>query len=72
MSIRDDLRAAIEASGKSHNQIAEDTGIRQSVISRFVSGERGITLATLEKLAAHFGLGLRAVDPSPAKRPKSK
>jgi len=49
--ISDGLRRAIQASPKSVYKICKEAGISQIVISRFVSGERDIRLATADRLA---------------------
>jgi hypothetical protein len=38
-------------------------GIAQSVLHRFVKGERDLTLRTAEKLVAYFGMELRRAVP---------
>ena len=53
------LRDAIDESGKSQYQLAQETGIDKAALSRFVSGERGLTLDTAAKLAAALGLELK-------------
>lgn len=45
------LRAAIEASGKTRYRIAKESGIAQSQLSRLMSGERGLSVKSLERLA---------------------
>jgi hypothetical protein len=52
------LREALQASDKSMYQIAQDAGIAQIVVSRFLSGERDIRMATADKLAEALGLTL--------------
>ena len=52
------LRDALKASDKSMYQIAQDAGVSQIVVSRFVSGERDIRMATADKLAEVLGLTL--------------
>jgi DNA-binding phage protein len=52
------LRDALRASDKSMYQIAQDAGVSQIVVSRFVSGERDIRMATADKLAEALGLKL--------------
>ncbi|MFO0967476.1 MAG: helix-turn-helix transcriptional regulator [Gemmataceae bacterium] len=54
------LKDAIRTSDKSMYQIAQDAGVSQIVISRFVSGERDIRMATADKLATALGLKLGA------------
>src|SRR5256886_14158023 len=45
------LRDALRASDKAMDQIAQDAGVSQIVVSRFVSGQRGIRMATADKRA---------------------
>jgi transcriptional regulator with XRE-family HTH domain len=54
------LKHAICASDKTEYQIAKDAGVSQIVISRFLSGERDIRMATADKLAHVLGLKLNA------------
>jgi plasmid maintenance system antidote protein VapI len=56
--LRDSLRKAVQESPKSVYQIAKDAGISQIVISRFLSGERDIRLATADRLARALGLAV--------------
>jgi len=55
------LRDALRTSGKSMYQIAQDAGVSQIVLSRFLSGERDIRMATADKLAEALGLMLDKV-----------
>jgi transcriptional regulator with XRE-family HTH domain len=54
--ILDQLKAAITASEKSRYRIAQETGIAESVLSRLMSGERGLSIETAETLAKYLGL----------------
>jgi hypothetical protein len=54
--ISDALRAAIQSSGKSIYQIGKDAGVSQIIVSRFLSGERDIRLATADRLARALGI----------------
>jgi transcriptional regulator with XRE-family HTH domain len=58
MAVSDELRKAIEKSGVSRYRIAKDLGISEATLSRFMSGERGLTLKVLDKLCDHLGLQL--------------
>lgn len=44
----DDLRDAIKRSGKTRYQISAETGVAQSVLSRFVTGKSGLSLASVD------------------------
>jgi MoCo/4Fe-4S cofactor protein with predicted Tat translocation signal len=52
------LRDALRSSDKSMYQIAQDAGVAQIVVSRFLSGERDIRMATADRLAEALGLTL--------------
>jgi hypothetical protein len=52
------LRDAFRDSDKSMVQIAQDAGVSQIVVSRFVSGERDVRMATADELAEALGLKL--------------
>lgn len=52
----DAIRDAIEASDKSRYQIAKDLGITQGHLSRLMSGERGLSIDLIEKLAEYLNL----------------
>jgi plasmid maintenance system antidote protein VapI len=49
-SIVDQLRQAITQSGQTEYPIAKGAGVSQSVVNRFVNGERGISLETADPL----------------------
>ena len=50
------IRAMIDASGKSRYRICKDLKIDQATLSRFMNGQRGLTLKVLDRLADHLGL----------------
>ncbi len=52
------LREALRGSSKSMYQIAQEAGVSQIVVSRFLSGERDIRMATADRLAETLGLKL--------------
>jgi transcriptional regulator with XRE-family HTH domain len=56
MSLTDEMRRAIEISKHTHAEIARGSGVGKSQISRFVSGERGLSVDALEKIATFLGL----------------
>jgi transcriptional regulator with XRE-family HTH domain len=69
-TVSEQLRQAIANAPMNRHQIAEKTGIADSVLSRFVRGERGLTLESVDKLAAYFGLELLpSHKPASRKRP---
>ncbi|HLP84600.1 MAG TPA: helix-turn-helix transcriptional regulator [Phycisphaerales bacterium] len=52
------LREAIERSGKSRYEIARQTGVNASVLSRFVASGRGLRSHNVDALCAYLGLTL--------------
>jgi len=54
------IRAAFKQSGLTIYRLAKDSGVSQPVVSRFVNGKRGITLATASKLVETLKLELKA------------
>jgi transcriptional regulator with XRE-family HTH domain len=59
----DVVRKAIIASGLSNYRICRAAGLNETVLSRFMGGTRGLTLATLDALADVLGLALVKVQP---------
>ena len=55
-TISEQIRRLIESSGMSRYEISMRTGIEQSALSRFMSGKRGLTTATLDRLGELFDL----------------
>jgi len=56
--LSDTLRREIERSERSRYALSRDTGINQSVLSRFVNGHTGLSLANADRLAEALGLRL--------------
>ena len=54
--ILDDIRKAIEASGKSRYRISQDTGISEGRLSGLMAGTKGLSIETLERLVKYLGL----------------
>lgn len=75
MSISTQLQEAILEAGESVYAVAKGSGVPQSVLSRFVNGERGLSLESVDRLADYLELELRpseAAPKKPAKRNKRK
>ena len=53
------VRDAIRRDNRSITRLARDAGVSQSQVSRFVSGQRGVTINTMERLLDSLGLELR-------------
>lgn len=56
------LRAAVERSGLTTYALSQLAGVTPQQVSRFVKGERDLTLGTASRLAQALGLELRPVD----------
>ena len=58
LSLSEQLRRAIDGSGKSRYRIARDLGVSEPTLSRFMTGTRGLTLPVIDQLAAYLNLKL--------------
>ena len=58
--LADQIRAAIEESGKSQAEIASATGVHKSALSRFMRRERGLSFAAIEEISALLNLRISA------------
>ena len=65
--LSDELRREVDASGLSRYRICRELGLAESTLSRFMSGERGLTMKCLDRLAALLDLHVVV-----GKRPKKK
>ena len=52
--ILDDIRKAINSSGKSRYRISHDTGISEAQLSGLMSGTKGLSIEAAERLAAYL------------------
>ena len=50
------IKKAIELSNKSRYRIARDTGIDEGRLSRFMSGQTGLSVEAVETLADYLGI----------------
>ena len=57
-TVSEQLRAAILSADVTRYRIAEDTGVSEAVLSRFVNGMRGLDGSSIDKLAAYLDLEL--------------
>jgi transcriptional regulator with XRE-family HTH domain len=56
--LSEQLRQAIRDCGESRYSLAKRTGVDQSTLTRFMSGERGLRLDVVDVLAEALGLEL--------------
>jgi transcriptional regulator with XRE-family HTH domain len=61
INLSDQIRQAIEKSGKTRYAISKATGIAEATLSRFMTGERGLPMKTLDKLGDYLDLRVAAV-----------
>ena len=71
LSLSDELRQAVERSGVSRYSIWRQTGIDQGSLSKFMDGERGLGMESIDKLADLLGLHICTAD-AEQRRPKGK
>ena len=55
-SISDQLRDAILNSEKTRYKIAQETGLSQAALSRFVNGVSGLSLDSIDRIGDYLGL----------------
>jgi hypothetical protein len=60
LSLSDELRQAIERSGVSRYSIWQQTGIDQGSLSKFMDGERGLGMESIDQIAELLGLHIVA------------
>lgn len=66
LTFTDQVRSAVRESGLTAQEIADGAKIHKSAMSRFLSGERGLSEDAFDRLAAI--LGLRVVAGKSARR----
>jgi hypothetical protein len=54
--ILDEIRRAIEAGDKTRYRLSQETSIPQSQLSRFMTGEKGLSFDAMERLTEALGL----------------
>jgi len=60
IKLSDQLRQAVRNCGQTCYRISKETGISEPTLSRFLSGERGLSMVLLDQLADHLGLNIVA------------
>ncbi len=69
--LSDQLRRILAESGLSRYEIAKRSGVDEAALSRFASGQRGLTTETLDRLGEALGLELKVKRPD-RKRKKGR
>jgi transcriptional regulator with XRE-family HTH domain len=62
LTMSESIRQALVDSENSLNAIAGETGVSQPQLSRFVNGDRGLSVGSLDILCDFLGLELRPTD----------
>jgi len=73
--LSDQIRRAVDAAGASRYQICEAAGLDKATMSRFMAGRVGLSLPTVDALAAVLGLRIVTDGPAnvrPSRRPGRK
>ena len=70
MTMSDQVRQAIKQCGLTRYAISKQTGLTEGALSRFMSGQRDMTLRTLETIAQV--IGVRLVVDRPRRRKKGR
>ena len=65
------IRVAIEASEESLGAIERGAGVSKSQLSRFLSGQSGLSVESVERLADYLGLAI-TIGPKAPKGAKSR
>lgn len=65
LTVSEAIRAAVQASELSMRQIAEQSGVDHAVISRFMSGDRDLRLASADKLVTALGISILRLEEKP-------
>lgn len=68
--VLNELREAMKRDGRSLNQLARDSDVDVSALSRFQTGERGLGVESAARLAAALGMELN-LKPAARKRRES-
>ena len=64
------IRRAIEASGRTRYWLSQQTGIDQATLSRFMLGKAGLSMEALDSIAGIFGWTLQYESKPTSKRSK--
>jgi transcriptional regulator with XRE-family HTH domain len=54
-SLSEQLRIEIQRCGKTRYRLSQETGVSQSVLSRFIAGKSELTIANAEKVCKAIG-----------------
>ncbi len=66
LKLTDQVRKAINDCGETRYRICQETGIDKATMSRFMSGERGLSMEALDAVADYLRLSIMS-DQKPVK-----
>jgi transcriptional regulator with XRE-family HTH domain len=66
--LSEQVRQAILKAGVSRYRIAKETGVDQPALSRFVHGERGLSIEALDAIGLYLKLSITSQPCRPAKK----
>ena len=58
LKLTEQVRQAIDNCGESRYRICIETGLDRATLSRFMSGERGLSMEALDTVADYLGLSI--------------
>ena len=67
-SVSEQVRHAIKTCGLSRYALARETGVAESALSRFMSGERGLSMRALDAVGAALRLRVAATPATAGQR----
>jgi plasmid maintenance system antidote protein VapI len=70
--LRRTITQAVESGRINYKALERETGVTRASIMRFVRGSQSLRLDMADRLAAYFGLFLRAGRPSPSRPGRRK
>ena len=70
--LSDQIRRALNDCGMTRYRVWKLTGIGEDTLSRFVKGERGLPMKTLDRLADFLDLNITTGPDSPARAARTK
>jgi transcriptional regulator with XRE-family HTH domain len=68
VTLTEQLRRVVQESGKTLGELARETGVDKSALSRFLRGERGLSMEGLDKVGECLGLKITAAT-APSEKP---
>ena len=59
MLLSEQIRTAIAQCGQSVYRLAMDVGVEEKSLRKFLKGETGISLASIDRIGTHLGLTVK-------------